>query len=174
MPHEFRQSQVLLNGYHMSAQNGVITMLGFLALPGKGALSTQLEFIYLHTISGWEFLSFMLMPWKYLSHQVAVILPGKGCCWGFKTVSELLYFLFSVSLHIRKLSHKQNIWEQHHEMNRSDFHLCFQMREEIWGGWFSELYIVIISISLGCLPSRVCLIFKKPVRWTWSACICLC
>lgn len=54
MPHELSQSQVFLNGNHMSAQNCVITMLVFLALPGKGALSNQLEFIYLHTISGWE------------------------------------------------------------------------------------------------------------------------
>lgn len=52
MPHELSQSQVFLNGNHMSAQNCVITMLGFLALPGKGALSNQLQFIYLHTISG--------------------------------------------------------------------------------------------------------------------------
>ena len=54
MPHELSQSQVLLNGNHMSAQNCVIIMVGFLALPGKGALSNQLKFIYLHTISGSE------------------------------------------------------------------------------------------------------------------------
>lgn len=74
MPHELGQSQVFLNGNHMSAQNHVIIMLGFLALPGKGALSNQLKFIYLHTISGSEHSSFfMLMLRKYISQQVFVI-----------------------------------------------------------------------------------------------------
>lgn len=97
MPHELSQSQVFLNGNHMSAQNCVIIMLGFLALPGKGALSNQLKFIYLHTISGSECSFFMLMLRKYISHQVVVIV-----FFGQIYVSYQLYSWFSVPLHVTK------------------------------------------------------------------------
>lgn len=44
----------------------------FLALPGEGALSNQLEIIYLHTISGSECSFFYAEAEKILSHQVGI------------------------------------------------------------------------------------------------------
>lgn len=58
-------------------------MLGFLALPGEGALLNQLEIIYLHTISGSECSFFYAEAEKILSHQVGI---------GF--VVRFLFFVF--------------------------------------------------------------------------------
>lgn len=83
MPHELSQSQVFLNGNHMSAQNYVIIMLGFLALPGKGALSNQLKFIYLHTISGSEHSSFFCAD----AEKIYISTSCCNCVWfGFFVV----------------------------------------------------------------------------------------
>lgn len=92
MPHELSQSQVFLNGNHMSAQNCVITMLVFLALPGKGALSNQLEFIYLHTISGWE-CSF------FYADAEKIYISSSNCnfCWillHFAAITSLVFSYF--------------------------------------------------------------------------------
>lgn len=92
MPHELSQSQVFLNGNHMSAQNCVITMLVFLALPGKGALSNQLEFIYLHTISGWE-CSF------FYADAEKIYISSSSCnfCWillHFAAITSLVFSYF--------------------------------------------------------------------------------
>lgn len=86
-----------LNGNHMSAQNYVIIMLGFLALPGKGALSNQLKFIYLHTISGSECSFFYADAEKiYISSSCC------NCFFGQIYVSYQLYSRFSVPLHVTK------------------------------------------------------------------------
>lgn len=70
----------------MSAQNCVIIMLGFLALPGKGALSNQLKFIYLHTISGSEC--------SFFYADAEKIYISSSCCNCF-----LGFFFFWTDLH---------------------------------------------------------------------------
>lgn len=86
----------------MSAQNCVIIMLGFLALPGKGALSNQLKFIYLHTISGSEC--------SFFYADAEKIYISSSCCncflgfffFGQIYISYQLYSWFSVPLHVTK------------------------------------------------------------------------
>lgn len=96
------QSQVFLNGNHMSAQNYVIIMLGFLALPGKGALSNQLKFIYLHTISGSECSFFYADAEKiYISSSCCDCFC---CCFFLDRFMFLTNYIpgFSVPLHVTK------------------------------------------------------------------------
>lgn len=116
MPHELGQSQVFLNGNHMSAQNYVIIMLGFLALPGKRALSNQLKFIYLHTISGSEHSCFfMLMLRKYI-----YISPNCCNCFWCVCVYKFMFIAnYFPGFQFFACSSKflfRDIWGEHQEM----------------------------------------------------------
>lgn len=136
MPHELSQSQVFLNGNHMSAQNCVITMLVFLALPGKGALSNQLEFIYLHTISGWE-CSF------FYADAEKIYISSSSCnfCWILLTFCSNYIFSFQLLSTLGNFPYNKTAANSPTNFISPVF-ICFRWWRRCEGGCFPQLQSV--------------------------------